>query len=95
MSERRLRLPNRRRSIRFAIEHGGQTYLATIGYYPDGRLGEVFLDSDKPNSAIATHCQDAAVLASMLLQHGVSAADIQHSVAGPIAKALEVIEGET
>ena len=41
------------------------------------------------------HANDAAVLASLLLQHGVTAAAIRHSIAGPLATALaHVEEGE-
>ena len=36
---------------------------------------------------------DAAVLASLLLQHGVTAAAIRHSISGPIATALASAEG--
>lgn len=90
---RRLRLPDRRAAERFPVEHDGQTYLVTLGYYGDGRLGEIFLDSDKPNSAIATHAADAAILCSMLLQSGVAAAEIRHSISGPLAKALDMIGG--
>jgi hypothetical protein len=95
MKPERKRLPDRRGSERFAIEHAGLQYLVTISRFGDGRLGEIFIDSEKPNSAVAVHANDAAVLASMLLQHGVSASDIQHSVSGPIAVALAKAEGGT
>jgi ribonucleoside-diphosphate reductase alpha chain len=88
----RQRLPNRRGSIRFAIKHDDATYLVTLSRFDDGRLGEIFLDAPKPDSAIATHATDAAVLASILLQHGVSAAAIRHSIAGPLATALALAE---
>lgn len=85
----RERLPSRRGSVRFPIEHDSVPYLVTLSRFNDGRLGEIFIDAEKPNSALATHAQDAAVLASMLLQCGVSPAEICHSVAGPIKTALE------
>jgi hypothetical protein len=85
----RERLPNRRGSLRFPIGCGGQLYLVTLSKFDDGRLAEIFLDTDKPDSALATHASDAAILASMLLQHGVLPAAISHSVAGPIKSALE------
>lgn len=87
----RKRLPNRRAAIRFPVEYDGQTYLATIGFDCTGKPAEIFLDASKPNSAIACHANDAAVLASLLLQHGVSADEIQHSVSGPISKALAMV----
>ena len=87
----RKRLPNRRAALRYPVEHDGQTYLATIGLDTNGKPAEIFLDASKPNSAIACHANDAAVLASLLLQHGVGADEIRHSVSGPIAKALEMV----
>ena len=85
----RRRLPNRRSSIRFPIYHDGLSYLVTLSKFDDGPLGEIFLDAEKPNSAVAVHVTDVAVLASMLLQFGVSPEQIAHSVSGPLAVALK------
>jgi hypothetical protein len=90
----RERLPNRRASLRFTFEHDGARYLATVTKFDDGRLAEIFIDSPKPNSALAVHCNDAAVLASLLLQHGVTAAAIRRSISGPIATALAAADEE-
>jgi hypothetical protein len=94
MSERE-RLPNRRGSIRFSVEHNGIRYLATLSKFNDGRIAEIFLDHTKPDSALAMHVNDAAVLASLLLQHGVTAAAIRRTICGPIATALARAEEET
>jgi hypothetical protein len=91
----RERLPNRRASTRFAIQHDGATYLVTLTRFSDGRIAELFIDAAKPDSALAIHVNDAAVLASLLLQHGVTAAVIKHSLAGPIATALAAAEEAT
>jgi hypothetical protein len=94
MSARR-RLPDRRGSTRFSFTHDNKLYSATVSTFADGQLGEIFIDADKPDSALAVHANDAAVLASLLLQHGVAAAAIRHSIAGPLATALaQVEEGE-
>ena len=86
-------LPARRGSTVFEFRHGGQSYLATISYFPgSARLAEVFIDAAKPGSAIAEHANDAAVLASLLLQHGVPAEKIRHSISGPLATALAIAE---
>jgi hypothetical protein len=90
MSDRQ-RLPNRRGSERFAIRHDDASYLVTVSRFSDGRLAEIFLDT-KPDSALAMHAHDAAVLGSLLLQHGVSAAVIRRSIAGPIATAIAAAE---
>lgn len=88
----RERLADRRLSIAFGLEHEGQNYRASVSFLPDGRLGEVFLDVGKYGSALQTNAQNAAMLASMLLQYGVPSAAIRHSISGPIAAALEMAE---
>jgi ribonucleoside-diphosphate reductase alpha chain len=90
----RERLSNRRASIRFTVDFDNQRYTATLSRFNDGRIAEIFLDAAKPDSALAVHANDAAVLASILLQYGVSAASIRHSISGPLAKALKIAEGE-
>jgi hypothetical protein len=84
----RRRLENRRGSLRFSFKHAGAVYSATLSRFSDGSLAEIFIDAHKPDSALAVHVSDAAVLASLLLQHGVTAAAIRHSIAGPLATAL-------
>jgi hypothetical protein len=85
------RLPDRRMAETFAFEHQGVRYICTIGKYPDGRLGEIFIDGSKVGSAVGLHAHDAAVLASMLLQHGVDPAAVRRSIVGPIAVALAMV----
>lgn len=88
----RERLPNRRASERFTVDYDGARYTATLSKFSDGRVAEIFLDAAKPDSGLAVHANDAAVLASLLLQHGVPAATIRHSISGPIAVALDLAE---
>lgn len=89
----RERIPNRRRSELFQFSHSGVEYTATISKFSDGRLAEIFIDHRRPNSQLAEHANDAAVLVSLLLQHGVSVAAIRHSISGPLASALVLAEG--
>jgi hypothetical protein len=91
MSERH-RLPNRRSCESFAFEHAGVRYTACVARYSDGRLAEIFIDASKPGSALSEHAADVAVLASLLLQHGITAAAIKHSISGPLATALALAE---
>jgi len=86
----RERLPNRRQSIAFNFECEGHQYRATASRFPDGRLAELFLDSGKINTPLQSNAETAAMLVSMLLQHGVDADTIRCSVSGPIATALEL-----
>ncbi len=56
MSEREI-LPQRRRSETFEFSAGTQpgaeiTYTATLGFYPDDRLGEIFLRAGKSGTDI-------------------------------------------
>ena len=85
-------LPNRRASEVFEFEHASFRWTATISRFSDGRLAEIFLDRARPNSQLAELANDAAVLASLLLQHGITAAAIRHSISGPLATALAKIE---
>jgi len=76
----RKRLPNRRRAVAFELEHAGHRYRMHVGHFPDGGIGEVFLDSAKQNSALDAFASDAAILISLLLQHGATPAEIGHAL---------------
>jgi hypothetical protein len=67
----RERLPNRRAAKTFDVEAGGLRYTTTIGFFPDGRIGEIFLTNHKAGSAAGVTASDSAVLCSIALQHGV------------------------
>jgi ribonucleoside-diphosphate reductase alpha chain len=66
----RERLPNRRQSETFSFEHAGLRYIATASWFADGRLGEVFITNGKADSQADANARDAAILASIALQHG-------------------------
>ncbi len=63
-------LPQRRKSIRFKERSLGYVFEVTLGLYPDGRLGEVFLNSGKIGSDSDVLCRDMAIGASLALQFG-------------------------
>jgi ribonucleoside-diphosphate reductase alpha chain len=86
----RERLPNRRGSLAFTFEHEGHRYRATASRYYDGRLGELFLDTGKDGTSLQSNAETAAILVSLLLQHGVAPDTIRHSITGPIAVALDL-----
>jgi ribonucleoside-diphosphate reductase alpha chain len=67
----RERLQQRRRSVTFSFECAALRYTATVGFYPDGRLGEVFLGNHRADSHADSCAKDSAILASIALQHGV------------------------
>jgi hypothetical protein len=81
MTERKA-LPMRRRSETFEIDFGGlkNSHVVTVGYYEDGRPGEVFINGGKSGEAVEAIARDGAVLVSMSLQHGVSLDTIRHAL---------------
>jgi hypothetical protein len=66
----RQRLTNRRLAKTFEIEVAGLRYTATAGYFPNGGLGEIFLQNHKPGSQSDANARDAAICASLALQYG-------------------------
>jgi hypothetical protein len=79
-SRQRTRLPHRRAAVAFEVEHAGFRYRMHVGYFPDGAIGELFLDAAKQNSGLDALAADAAILISLLLQHGASPAEIGHAL---------------
>jgi hypothetical protein len=90
----RRHLENRRTSRLINFEHEGRRFIVSASRFPNGRLAEIFLDCDRPNSAVAEHASNCAILVSLLLQHSVDSETIRHSITGPVATALELVEDE-
>jgi hypothetical protein len=76
----RRRLPHRRGAVALDIEHAGHHYRMHVGYFPERAVGEVFLDAAKQNSSLDALAADAAILISLLLQHGATPAEIGHAL---------------
>jgi hypothetical protein len=76
----RERLPDRRAADSFQLEHGGQRFTVTIGFYPDGRPGEVFVHGIRTGSALDALLADACVVVSILMQHGVEPRELAASM---------------
>lgn len=76
----RVRLPNRRAAETVELEHGGQRFTVTIGFYPDGRPGEVFTHGLRSGSNLDGLLADACVVVSCLMQHGVEPNEIASSM---------------
>ena len=93
------RLPNRRPAITTTFERDNSRYTLTVGYFPDGRAGEIFLNADRAESLLDVLTHDAAILASLALQHGCPLETINHALkrdargiaASPIGAALDRI----
>ena len=99
MTARRL-LPNRRRHESFAFQHEGIDYVASVGFYLNGGIGEIFLNAGRPGCAVNVVAHDAAVTISLALQYGTPLAAIRKALlklpngqgAGPLGKALDLID---
>jgi hypothetical protein len=76
----RMRLPDRRPCLTFQLELAGLKYVCTVGRYQNGAIGELFLNSCKPNSQADTDARDAAVILSIAIQHGVDPQTIRHAL---------------
>jgi hypothetical protein len=83
------------------FEHQGLPVIATASRFPDGEIAELFLDAGKVGSAAHVAAKDAAIIASICLQHGVPAPALLHSLeknrdgspAGIVGVALSLFSG--
>jgi len=76
----RERLANRRPNETTTLVFGGMSFAVTIGFFPDGRPGEVFASGAKPGCDLDYLLDDACVALSLLLQHGVEPAALAKSM---------------
>jgi hypothetical protein len=101
----RERLPNRRLSQVHSFVHDGQKYHGSVSYFIEGgeaREAEVFLDASKPGSPMQAMARDAAVIASLALQHGCDldtmrtalTRDDGEAPAGPLGQLLDIVAGD-
>jgi hypothetical protein len=95
----RERLPNRRASESFTFELDGLRFTATVSRFPDGRIGELFLNNHKAGNQADTSARDAAILLSFALQYGAEieairralCRDSQGRALGTIGAALDLL----
>jgi hypothetical protein len=95
----RNRLPNRHAAETIAFERDGSQYRMTIGYFPGGAVGEIFLNADRGDSLLDVMASDAAILASLALQFGCPLDVITHALkrdghgvpASPVGAALDLV----
>jgi hypothetical protein len=73
-------LPQRRASENFNIRFWNQDFNVTAGRYPDGSLGEIFIDGGKSGQDVQSTARDAAILLSLALQFGATVETIRHAV---------------
>jgi hypothetical protein len=73
-------LPQRRASENFVVRFWNQDFNVTAGRYPDGSLGEIFIDGGKSGQDVQATARDAAILMSLALQFGATVETIRHAV---------------
>lgn len=73
-------LPERRAVETFDLWHDSMSFTVSIGFYDDGRPGEVFVTGTKAGSGVEAVSRDGAILISLALQHGVPVDVIRHAV---------------
>lgn len=95
----RERLPNRRPNETQEFDRDGIRITLTVGYRPNGEVGEIFLNADRSDSMLDVLMSDAAIIASIALQYGVSIRQLAHAIkrdrfgiaSSPIGAALDRI----
>ena len=98
----RQRLPDRRLCESFTFELAGLRFTASVGRFPDGRIGELFLNNHKSGNQSDTNARDAAIILSFAIQYGADINEIRKALCrdnaghalGPIGEALDRLEAE-
>ena len=99
MTAHRKRLPDRRASETFSFRCNDLDYTASVAFFPDGDLAEVFLSNAKAGSHTDGAAKDSAVVCSIALQHGVPLEVIRHALlrdprgmaSSPLGVALDAV----
>ena len=78
----RTKLPVDRNAIIHKFDIGGQDGYLTVGLYPNGTPGELFITMSKEGSTLGGLMDSFAVMVSMALQYGVPLADIARKLKG-------------
>lgn len=86
-------LPARRRGVTQKFRLGGQTFYLRTGEYPDGTLGEIFLDVSMEGSAFRALGNAMAVAVSLGLQHGVPLEEYVEAFVGMRFEPAGVLQG--
>jgi len=98
---KRRRLPNRRAHVVIEFDHAGFSYTAGIGFFDDAcqQAAEIFLTTNKQGSLVDINARDAAIAASLLLQHGCPVETLRRALtrngdgaaSGPLAHVLDLL----
>ena len=72
----RRRLPDERRALTHKYQVAGHEGYITVGLYPDGQPGEIFLKMAKEGSTVSGLMDTLATMTSLALQYGVPLRDL-------------------
>lgn len=75
-------LPDRRRSENHKVKCRGNSIFVTVGFYNDGRVGEIFIDTAKAGTELHDMMSSAATMASLALQSGAELPDVVRLLGG-------------
>lgn len=75
----RERMPRKRNSSVHTYSIEGYEVVVTLGKYPDGDIGEVFIDLGKEGSDVAGWANAFSISLSLGLQHGIPADKMCHT----------------
>lgn len=78
----RKKLPRTRKSITHKIDLPEFEGYLTVGFYEDGKPGEVFITANKQGSTISGLLDAIGIQTSLLLQYGVPLEDIARKMIG-------------
>lgn len=92
-------LPQRRFCETVHFDHWGMPFEATLGYYQDRRIGEIFLNAGKLTSTADILAKEAAIALSFALQFGASLDDMRRAMPrttagepeGPLGKLMDLL----
>jgi hypothetical protein len=86
-------LPKRREQITRTLEWNNGSYELSIGLFPDGRPAEFFLRGAKTGSELDALTDDMCILASLLLQLGITASALVRTTGGLslVGRALQAV----
>ena len=87
-------LPQRRACENMEITYANVQVSVALGFYDDGRVGEVFMSTRKAGTPVDTAARDTAVLLSLLLQYGCSTKIISRALTADAQGRPEGLAGE-
>lgn len=89
----RKHLPSRRRCITQKVRINNQTVHYTVGLYPNGEPGELFIDVSKAGAALRNWAGEAGMMFSIALQHGTPLKTVLELFVGTRCEPCGAVEG--